>query len=526
MFNLNIERVCIFLMGLSFFIGTWHAFPMLNVINDEMYYVGGVLRALENHTIVPMENDVPYGTLTYLANYFFSIISISALLPFFGLSLGELKIFLVQSPSIMYLSLRLLSSLFSLALLYFVNKILQKEFEDYKTRVFLLILLFTNIITTVILHTGKMWVLSTLLVIVSFYYLYKSLNHDYGKDEKILNENIFYSIFFSFLALSNFPLNFYSLISIPILGFYFRTDRKLLKKIFAYTILGIFVYVCITLFNFESIRNQIISIFSEYHPIIGDTPTELNFFSSFYAYFIKLLSLFPLLILTLLFSIYDGIRNKKLFTISSVYFWCYFFVIVLVANWTTDFRSSLRYLFPLGFFLLFMISSFNIKFKKIYFALGGLSLFFGLITIYFLSVPTTYNEAYKWINSELSSKKVVILNEVPELQLIKNKDSALYTQDKFCASKCRNIISHDLNSGFSPIVIDLTSKDDARSKTVGDFYYIKETISNDTSLELVKSFSNPSEFYHSVDYNLGNYFDLDYIRIRNLGKDIYIYKKI
>ncbi len=525
-FSLKIEAVFIFLIGLSFFIGTWHAFPMLNVVNDEMYYVGGVLRALENHTIVPMNNDVPYGTLTYLANYFFSVIFISLLLPFFGLSLGELKMFLIQSPSVMYFSLRLLSSFFSLALLYFVNKILKKEFEDAKARIFLLTLLFTNIITTAILHTGKMWVSSTLLVVVSFYYLYESLNYDSVDDQKTLYRSIFYCIFFSFLALSNFPLNFYSLICIPILIFYFRADRKLLKKILIYTLVGVVVYILITIFNFESIRNQIVSIFSEYNPILVDTSSKLNFISSFYTYFIKIILLFPLLIITLFFSTRDGIKNKKMLVTSSLYFWCYFFVIVLVANWTTDFRSSLRYLFPLVFFLVFMISSFNIKFRKIYYAFGIVSVFFGLLTIYYFSVPTTYNEAYKWVNSELSSKKVVIINEVSELQLTKNKQSSMYTKDNFCASKCENIIKYDLNSNFSPVVIDLTSKEYTHSKANGDLYYIKEKQANEATLELVMSFTNISEVYHSVDYNLGNYFDLDFIRIRNFGKDIYIYKKL
>jgi len=524
-FNLSIERIVLVFLGLSFFVGTWHAFPMLNVVNDEMYYVGGVLRALENHTIVPIENDVPYGTLTYLSNYLFSIISLSALLPFFGLSLSALKMFLIQSPSVMYFSLRLLNSLFSIVLLYFVNKILQKELEDVRTRIFLLILLFTNIITTVILHTGKMWVLSTLLVVVSFHYLYKSLNHDLYDNKEVSKRNIFLSIFFSFLALSNFPLNFYSLVCIPILVFYFRADRSLLKKIFVYVLVGFFVYVLITLFNFDSIRNQIVSIFSEYHPILVDASSELNFVNSFYTYLVKLVFLFPLLILSLFFSIKDGIKNKRMFAISSMYFWCYFFVIVLIANWTSDFRSSLRYLFPLGFFLVFIVSSLNIRFRKIYYVLGGVSVFFGLLTIYYLSVPTTYNEAFKWVNSELSSQRVVIVNEVAELQLTKNKDSSLYTEDKFCASKCRNIITYDLNSDFTPLVIDLTSKEYVFSKKPEDFYYIKETLSEDGNMELVKSFTNKSGVYHSVDYNLGNYFDLDYIRIRNLGKDIYIYKK-
>ena len=89
-----------------------------------------------------------------------------------------------------------------------------------------------------------------------------------------------------------------------------------------------------------------------------------------------------------------------------------------------------------------------------------------------------------------------------------------------------NIIKYDLNPDFSPVVIDLTSKEYNHSKANGDLYYIKEKQANEATLELVMSFTNISEVYHSVDYNLGNYFDLDFIRIRNFGKDIYIYKKL
>lgn len=525
-FNWNVEKIVLFLIGISFFIGTWHAFPMLNVINDEMYYVGGVLRALENHSIVPIDNDVPYGTLTYLSNYFMTIISILILLPFFGFSLGALKIFLIQSPSVMYFSLRLLNSFFSLILLYFVNKVMKSEFEDVRTRMFLLTLLFSNIITVVILHTGKMWVLSTLLVIGSFFYLYESIRNDLGEDKKILKRSLFLSIFLSFLALANFPLNFYSLVCVPILLFHFRKNRYILTKIFIYTAVGAFIYALITLFNFDSIRNQIISIFSEYNPILIDASSKLNFTSSFFTYLLKVILLFPLLIITLLFSIKDGVINKKMFAISSIYFCLYFFIIVLVANWTSDLRSSLRYLFPLGFFLTFMISSFGIRFRKSFYILWIATVFFGLLTLYYLSVSTTYNEAYKWVKDELSLQKVVILNEVAELQLIKNKKSAMYTIEKFCASKCKNIIENDLNSDFLPLVIDSISNQYDFSKNYNDIYFIRETPSNDTSMILVKSFTNISEVYHSVDYNLGNYFDLSFIKIRNLGKNIYIYKKV
>ena len=68
----DLKKVELSVLGaltLSFFIGIWHAFPMLNVVADEMYFVGGVLRAMENLTIFPAPGDVPYGTLTYVLNY-------------------------------------------------------------------------------------------------------------------------------------------------------------------------------------------------------------------------------------------------------------------------------------------------------------------------------------------------------------------------------------------------------------------------------------------------------------------------
>jgi len=520
--NINFEKVVLFLIALSFFVGIWHAFPMLNVVNDEMYFVGGVLRAIENHTIIPQAGDVPYGTLTYILNYGMTLATLAVLLPFYKFSILDLKLFLIQSPSVMYFSLRLLSSLLSLVMLFFVNKLLKKEVEDVKTRAFLLVLLFTNIIVSVIMHTGKMWVLSTLLVVISFYYLYKALESN-TEPESIKNRSMFLSIFFSFLAVSNFPLNAFSLISIPILLFYYKSNRDTVRKILLYTFIGCATYVCITLFNFESIKSQVISIFSEYHPIVGENAVKLNFIKSFYIYFIKIIILFPLLILTLGFSLHNRIKNYKLFIISNLYFISYLLCIVLVANWTSDMSSALRYLFPLGFFLLFIISSFNLKFTKVFYLLGLVSIVFYIFTLYYLSVPTTYNKANSWVIENLASEQVVIINDVSELQLTKNKESSTYTKEEFCASKCKNIISSDLNSDFKPLVLDLLSKE-YNLKNVNITYYIKEIPTSDASITLVTSFYNTSDIYHSVDYNLGSYFDLSFYKIKNLGKNIYIYE--
>jgi hypothetical protein len=527
--KLNFEKIFFILLGSTFFIGIWHALPMLIVINDEMFYVGGVLRAMDVHTIMPIGTYVPYGTLTYLSYYIMTIFTLPAMLPFFDFSISTLKEFIIQSPEIMYVFLRILSSLFALVSLFFVNKILKKEIKDIKTRFFLIVLLFTNMITMVIMHTGKMWVLSVLLVLVSFYYLYKAVaDEDKDKDRKVLKKNAFLSIVFSFLAFSNFPLNIFSLINIPLLVYFFRKDRELLWEMAKYITIGFSVFVLFTLFNFAGIKSQILDIFgsSGYHPVDSNFLMELNFFKSFSSYSLKLLCLFPLLIFTLLISFKNKIKNPKLLIISCTYFLAYFFTIIIVANWTTEFQYSLRYLFPLGFFLLFIITSFDIKFKKIFYVIGSISIVYFILTLYYLSIPTTYNEAYNWVNNNLGSENVVIFNKIRELQLVKNKKSYLLVQDKWSTIKTKNVIALDLNKEYKPLVLDKDTDFNLveETKIKGIVYYIEEQPTVIDGAVLVQSFTNPSDIHHSVDYNMGNYFDFDFFFLKNLGKDIYIYK--
>jgi hypothetical protein len=523
--KINLENIVIIIIGLSFFMGIWHAFPMLNVVNDEMYFVGGVLRAIENHTIIPAPNDVPYGTLTYLINYPISIIVLTILLPFFVFNIANLKLFLVQDPWVMYLSLRILSAFFSIIILYYVNKFLKKIIENLKTRLFLLILTFSNIITLLILHTGKVWVLSILLVIVSFYYLNETLKHT-NSNSFLFQKDLFLSLSFSFLAFANFPLNFFCLINIPILVYTYRKDKNILISIAKYVVIGFLIYIIVTLINYDSIKNQIISIFTEYHPIVNNT-NNISIIQSFYLYILKLLLLFPLTIFTLFLVFKNKIKHKKIFIVSSIYFITYFFTIVLIANWSTDTKTYLRYLFPLGFFLVFMISSFNLKLNRIFYSIGFISIFYGVITLYYLSMPSTYNLAYRWIGDNLSGQNITIINTVDELQLIKNKNSAMVIKNELCATKCKNIIKFDLNKKFLPLVLDndtdYSSKDTMQIN--GKTIYISDKVLSPISYSnILASFVNKSSDYHSVDYNMGSYFDFSLLRIRNLGKNIYVYE--
>lgn len=510
-------------MGLSSFVGIWHALPIKDVIYDEIYFVGSVLRALENHTILPALYDVPYGTLTYFLNYILIAFFLLMLLPFFQFDVIRLKLFVLNSPDSLYLLPRLISSVLAIFFLLLVYKILKREISDLRSRVFLVIILFTNIVTALILHTGKMWVLSTLLVLASFYYLWQVIEAKEKANEKRIKKQVFLSIIFSFLAFSNFPLAFFSLINIPILMVVFRKRHDFLRGIIRYTLVGFLIYIIVTLLNFGSIKNQILSVFYNYRPIVG----HVTITASLLFNFLKVIFLFPLMLGALALVIKNKIRNKRLFVISLIYFGAYFLLISVIATWLNNFQESLRYLFPLGFFLIFIIASFNVNFSYLFYPIGLISLIYFILTLFYLSVPTTYNQAHNWLFANLNNQNTVIINRVAQLQIPKNKASYFLEKEESCSTRCHNVINYNLNDSLKPLIIDQFSREGVMFNKQ-DIYYVEETQQNLGDRQLIKTFKNNIDdtLYYSVDYNIGNYFDLNYFKIKNLGKNIYIYKKV
>ena len=47
------EDTAVALFGATFFVGVWYALPMVNTITDVWAFGGGVLRAMEAHTLLP-----------------------------------------------------------------------------------------------------------------------------------------------------------------------------------------------------------------------------------------------------------------------------------------------------------------------------------------------------------------------------------------------------------------------------------------------------------------------------------------
>jgi len=525
--NINIQKIIFLFIIISFFVGIWHALPMLKVVGDEMYFVGGVLRAMENYTIIPAVNDVPYGILTYFLNYILIAIFLLSSSPWFNFNILNLKLYLIANPEIIYLIIRFLSALISVAFLFLINKLLKKEVKLAKNRIFLVLILFTNMLVSLVLHTGKMWVLSTFLVMASFYFLYLILNK---KSQSIppKNSHIFLTLLLGFLAVANCPFYAFAFINIPIVFIYFWQNKKILLKITKYLLISIVIFIVILAFNFNTTKNLLIIQFTYYNPILDHTVVNnnLNILSSIWLNFKKIILFFPLLLVVLISVINRKLKNKELFNASAIYFLAYFLSISLVATWSTGIYTYIRYLFPLAFFIITMIASFDIQFKKYFYIIAIISLIYFIPTIYFLSASTTLNQARNWIVENINNENNIIENQIRSLDLPKNKKSYLLTADNYCASQCENIIKYDLNNYFKPLIIDkYTQVGETGNNDLNHYLIVEKPAPENSDLILIKSFTNPPQASYNLDGHMANYFDLNFFRIKNFGPDIYIYQQ-
>src|SRR6185369_15890477 len=142
------ERLVLALFVVGSFIGIWHALPMTNVVADEQYFVGGVLRALEAHSVLPLWGDVPYGTITFYLNYLLEIPLLTVLFAFKGFHLSGLMNFLVLHPWVNYLVPRFVSAVVLSIFLWFVNRFLREEGVELPVRIAAFATLFCTIISS------------------------------------------------------------------------------------------------------------------------------------------------------------------------------------------------------------------------------------------------------------------------------------------------------------------------------------------------------------------------------------------
>lgn len=524
-----VEKIVLVLIALSFFVGIWNSFPMTSSIFDEMFS-GGILRSMEQYSFLPQGGDIPYGTVTYFFSYPVVLLILILTFPFLGFDLSSLKVFIAENIHIVYLGPRLVSVACGIFLLFFLNKFLREVEKDLKTRLFLLSLLLTNILTTVIFHTAKVWVLSTFLITISFVYLYRILN---SENEKDTNKYIFLSVLTSFLAFANFPLAGFSLINIPIIYFSLDKNKKNLLFLVKTILLGLFLFLLVLISNYQGVFSQVKSIIFDYTLSETAKTQNISIVNSVLLNIKKIIIFYPLFILVFLMFILEKrkIVNYKLFRISIIYLVFYFLIISFVARWSLNVHSFVRYLFPVGVFLFFTLCSFDFKFNWKLGTICFISVVYWVFTLYYLSVPTTYIRAEQWIKDNLNSENTLIINSASqEFDLPKNKKSYLASDDKYCASKCRYVISEKINKDIYYFTVNEQTK--AEFKDLSQYNsYEKYLIINhkldDLDKVYINSFTNNGgdvELYF-ID-SIGSYFDINFFSIHRLGKNIYIYKII
>lgn len=524
----KLERLLILFLSLSLFIGIWHGYPFTNIVADEMFFSGSVLRSIEHHTALPLALDVPYGTLTFYISYIFISLCLVVIFILKSLDVEALKLFVIHNPFLVYFVSRLVSYVLAVLSIIGLNYFLKKYIVDYRYRLTLVFLLFTNILVNVIFHTSKVWVLSTVLMLLSFC----SLVLVFDGDEKNTKKYIWYSVFFAFLSFSNFPFMGLNLLVIPIIAYKYRKHKEYRNTLIKSIIWGGLVFFLVLASNFSGIKEQIRSIIFDYSLSKGALEHNLSTFGSLLSHFKKIVLLFPIFIITWAYVAFTSkVKNKNLFKLSFLYLTIYIILIILVDKWSVGDQSSLRYLFPLPFFFTLILSSYEFGFKKMILIPVALSVVYFVPTLYYLSISTTSNNLVEYIKEVYASDadSVFVNNVGVDAPLPQNKKSYLLVKNNECGSLCKSTIKYDLENNFGPYVLD-SHTDISKTNFLNNkskIYFLERNSTTTKEYELVKSFTNPvkDNKYFSADSS-GSYLDLSYFRVRNYGPNLYIYKKI
>ena len=519
------------------FVGIWHALPLVTVIFDEQYFVGGVLRAIEMKSILPLAGDVPYGTITFYLNYALQIPFLFILLAWKGFSLVSLKTYLILHPETAYVVPRFLSAIIMSIFAVVYDRYLRGYGLPLVHRFAVLSVIFGTVIATATLHTGKMWVLSTVLSSASALFTYLALrNHLQGRPEPKYGP-IFWGILCAFVSLANFPLSLIFLINIPIFLYLFRHDAVRFQSIVRATCIGTSVLLAAVASNWQN-------YYAEVSRHIGETSAALqlsgesahaapSYVASFFVHVEQVLVAFPLVLAVIVIAIATrSIQNKLLFWISIGYSCMYFSAIAVIKPGITDIGNMLHYIYPLAFFFSGMLTA--IDYKKMRYVLWGFCSLQAVIfvyTLYLLSVPTTFNQAATYVDNNLNNEHALIINEVLELSLPLNRETSMLLGPWVCGSKCQYWRSSSQDSDFKPLVVTpyqgvikgkVNLSAYSRVLLITDTEPAETCISDGPIMTFQSGYSDAD--FVSIQNNLGNYLSLDFWRLHRLGKNIRIYE--
>ncbi len=516
------ERIILALLVATFFLGLDFGFPLTVTTNDEMYFVGGVFRALAERTVLPQGLDVPYGTVNYLFSYILIGISLIVLMPWSGFNFTALEAWVFDHHYLFYLAPRLISALSLVIILFIFYPLVQIKIRLVSVRLALTVLLFANLLVATIFHTGKVWPLTTALLVASFFCLYRVLVGE--------RRFVFGAVVAAFLAFANFPLAGIGLIAIPLLVFYYRHNQWPIKELIGSTAIGALVAILLFSLNYQGIYAQVFSIINDYTLSPVAQAHNVSITESVILFLLKLGMLFAPLLVALV-AVAGNIIDRKLFWLSLAYLIIYLSAISVTARWAYDLGSYFRYLLPAGFWLTFMILSFDLNnlntWRRLIVGLSaGVTLIYFGFAVYYLLIPSTLNKARDWTMDNLNNPRVAIINDAgPLYEPPLNQASARALIDYSCGSRCRLFREGELTSSFKPLVLDSRVSTRLPEGFASVYRVATEELADD-NWELIYQITNPSYRgrAQTID-SFGDYFNLNFFKLKNWGDNFYIYQQ-
>ncbi len=523
--SLSLEEWGMIVFGASFLIGVWYAFPMVNTITDVWAFGGGVLRAMEAHTLLPLGGDVLYGTISFYENYLFMAIALGVGFIVTGFDMGAVKTAFILNPSYSLLVPRIVSALTAMVFLFAVYRFLRSIVQERWWRLALLALLFGNVITIFLARSGKMWILSMTLVTISFIFLHRSLSKE--REQGIPGRYAFISIITTALATANFAFAALFFVCVPIIFFAFPKTWAVFRRLAYMTLAGFGVVFAVFLLNAENIIGQVSGFLPDFltsgaKSVLVPTEGTLSLFESVLLKTRHSIEAFPLLLLALIPAIRAGVRDRTLAFLAAFYGILYMSVLVFIFRADHDIALNVRQVFPFGIFLTFFLAAFHPPRKCISVTLLSVSVLLYLYTVVLLSVPATYNNAYKYVVKNYGNADIRIEEHIFEFMLPMNKASYELFADSACASTCRYRRSLDTDIDFRPTVITDETDPLLVRDAPPDLIITEHAISGCTPLA---RFGNPvpdNEVF-DIDINLGRMLIPSFYKLGQLGKNLYVY---
>lgn len=512
------------LFGASFFVGVWYALPMVNTITDVWAFGGGVLRAMEAHTLLP-GYGVSYGTVSFYQNYIAMAAALFLALPLYGFDIAALKSALVLNPSYSLLVPRIVSALTAVVVLALVYRFLKVHVHDAWWRLALLMLVFGNVLTALLTRSGKMWILSIGLVVISFIYLYRALTEE--REAGVPGKLAATSVITAFLATANFSFAGLFLVNIPILFLAFPRTFESLKRL-AYSVAGgAALLLLFFALNAENTVTQlsefIVPMLDPAARAISGSFSRLTFFESLMVNSRQAVEAFPLILLALVFALWDGMRDRLLAYLSLAYLSLYILAVAFIFRTDHGLSLNVRHIFPLCFFLLFFIAAYKPPARLVAGAFFAVGLLVYLYTLFLFSAPTTYNAATDFIVDRYREAPIRIDEHIFELTLPTNKASYALFASSSCGSACTHMRAMERDIAFQPTVVTRDSDPVlVADLALPDVIVVEQEIADCTPLALFGSGVADDEVF-DIDINLGRMLLPSFYSLERLGKNIYVY---